>query len=617
VRAAVDTALTYTGATGTAPASVAPHITVSQGQVNLQGAPGSTKTIAETVTNAGDKPITVAPSLRRLQPVASTTQSLTLSGGTVTSTDVQAPAGDQIMVHVFNKNISTTSGHIALYDVHGSLANISLPQGNSGYSTLSVLPDPGNGSRYTLTFPAGLTGATTVRTDVYQNEPTGQVDTRLFTLAAHADKTVRVKVQIPADSGDTAAALAFTTSAAGSHDTSSVPVTLRSVLSLGSGKVNLSGTFTGGNGRSLYDEQRFVYAVDVPSGTPVLHAGFALHVPTGADADLIEGDLVAPNGQVADEANSSGFPFLLPGVELPGDYPPNFDLTSLAPAQGRWLLVLTEIGTAAGAAQDFSGSLSTASPVRVAAPALPTSASQVLLAGRPVTVPVTVTNSSASNLAIQQDARTARNETNQLTPTLAGTGTESPVQPIGGLFFAYGLPLGAKRLSVTSSAPVPTFLMLQSDPSLGTIATSDLKQAQDGNTIATATVTSDSTPLTPGTWDVSTSPLGPVTVPQDPGNTLLSGSAVMPGFDRSMTVADDDATSVGADPYLHFIDADVPWDPSVGHLLLPGETFTFNMVITPTGKPGKVVHGVLNILTDDGRTAVAAMPYACTVGRSS
>jgi hypothetical protein len=209
-----------------------------------------------------------------------------------------------------------------------------------------------------------------------------------------------------------------------------------------------------------------------------------------------------------------------------------------------------------------------------------------------VTVPVTVTNSGLNILSIQADPRTTKTSTYQLTPTNGGLGSASPVQPVGGLFFGYQVPAGAKSLTVTSSSTVPTFLSLQTDPSLGTLATSDLKPSQDGNTISTARVSSNGTSLTPGLWDVSTSLLGPLTgseLPVDP-------------------------SGIGADPYLPSIDSTVPWNPLPGRLLNVGESFTFDVTIVPAGKPGKVVQGVLNILTDDGRTVVAAMPYSYTIG---
>jgi hypothetical protein len=605
-RSAVEAAITFPTATGQVPASVGSHVTLSSAQLNLLGAPGSTKKATETVTNVGTKALTVAPSMRRFAPIGTDTQTLSPAGGVPTTVTLNPVSCDQLRVRVYNKNIVAGSGHIELFASDGTLENLSAPQGNAGYAMLTA---PCLVGSWTLQLPAALSGPTTVETDAFQNTPIGQVSPAAFTLAPGASRKVTATVTVPADGGDTAYSLEVATS---NGHTASAPVTVRTVLSLGAGNTTLAGTFTGGNGRNTFgNQQRFVYAVDVPAGAAALHTGFTLNVPAGQQPDAVQGDLVTPTGEIADQSLSGS---------LLGIFPPSqdnsvsgFDLTTLAPTKGRWLVVLTDIGASQSIGQSFTATMSMTSPATVASTALSMMTKRPLPAGQPVTVPVTVTNSGANPMVIQADPRTTKTQTYQLSPTLLGIVPVSSVQSIPTLFFSFGVPLGTKSITAISSAAIPTLVSLQS-PGNGIFVAGDMKQATAGSTVSTATVSESSPTVTPGVWGVTATTIGPFTSVQPQQTATITGSVVTAGFDRTMTVAADDTSLIGADPYLPYVDPSVPTSPYSLAQVEPGGSLTFRMTITPTGKPGTVVHGVLNIVTDSGATGIAALPYTYTVG---
>ena len=59
-RAAVEAALTAPGSTGAAPVGVGSNVLLSTNQLDLSGAPGSTRSATVGITDVGTKPLTVA-----------------------------------------------------------------------------------------------------------------------------------------------------------------------------------------------------------------------------------------------------------------------------------------------------------------------------------------------------------------------------------------------------------------------------------------------------------------------------------------------------------------------------------------------------------------------------
>ena len=122
---------------------------------------------------------------------------------------------------------------------------------------------------------------------------------------ADASRTFTLTVSTPAQPGDQAGSIILRSSARqpAFAAVTSVPVTLRSLLPAPAPSTTVTGTLTGGNGRTPSTGQTAYYQVDVPAGLSALN----VQATTPSASNTLLAELVDPSGQaVSGATNASG-----------------------------------------------------------------------------------------------------------------------------------------------------------------------------------------------------------------------------------------------------------------------------------------------------------------------
>jgi hypothetical protein len=367
------------------------------------------------------------------------------------------------------------------------------------------------------------------------------------------------------------------------------------------------GTITGGNARAFSPAQTLSFAFDVPNGKKDLDVSVVLAKDPG---DFLETVLIDPNGETPSISSNAVIDGKGGGTQRLGA-----QNTVANPLPGRWRYVVSVQNPVTGQElrQDFRGVV-TFDRVQVrAAPALPTSPSVTLPAGTPVTVNVTIKNTGVAPLPIQADARLSGLTALQLVPQVTDASVKLPIT-VDDLtdLPAFLVPPGTKSASLTATSTTPVQVEFQS-PGAGIDLFGDLRQAQAGSLVSTATDAVRSGSVTQGYWVTYVQQIGPFSNAGAPsGTSLLTATAVTQPFDSAVT------STVG-DPYLPAVDATA--DGGAPVVIAPGATATIAVTITPTGAKGTVVSGILDLVTTPYGTrafnttgdVVASLPYTYTV----
>jgi subtilisin family serine protease len=629
-RAAVEAALSWAGAKGV-PAGTSPNLSLSTDQLTLQGTPGTTVSGSVTVTDNGAAPLTVVPSTRRYESIGSTQQQTTFTGAepTVPYPTNAAPWGYQKLTFavppgtaVLNTAIRWTSGagpaaagpvvRMSLFAPDGTYAANTRPQGGTAPANYGdvLVRQPAAGTWTAVLYTphtGGYTGDVTLLADPQRALPVGSGAGGAFTLQPGASRKVSVSLPVPPTGGDAVDTLAFGTSAGRSV---AVPVVVRAVVPTTGGTGAFAGTITGGNARSYSPAQTFSYAFDVPSGKHDLDVAVTLAKDPG---DLLEGVLVDPAGETPSISSN-----VLPDGSATGA---SMENTVANPLPGRWRYVVVVQNPVTGKefAQDFAGSVGF-DKVRVSTSA--GAAQSVALAaqapgaatGRQFTV--TVTNPGPAPIAVQADPRTTDLQKLQLAP-FVGQSTIPLPQSVDDLAAipSYLVPPGTRQLAVSAASTVPAQVELTS-PGGGIDLFGDLRSAQGGSTVSTATVR-EKAPGTVGQgfWGTYVQEIGPFGNAGAPaGQSTLVATATTPGFDRSVT------TSTG-DPFLAAVDG--PAAPAGTPVVVPaGGSATIQVTITPPAGARGTVSGLLNLVTTPIATplfattgdVLATVPYSYQAG---
>ena len=103
----------------------------------------------------------------------------------------------------------------------------------------------------------------------------------------------RVRLTLPVQPSDVSARLVLGTGGGGDG---SIPITLRSLVPLGSSGGSFNGALTGGNGRMAFGAQTFTFQFDVPGGQSALNLALRLR-DAGYNST---GLLVDPGGEPLD-----------------------------------------------------------------------------------------------------------------------------------------------------------------------------------------------------------------------------------------------------------------------------------------------------------------------------
>ena len=481
---------------------------------------------------------------------------------------------------------------LALIGPNGEYEVHSLPQGVGNHGQVDVrYPAPGT---WTAVFFASASAAGFHGNVAYEFTSTkykdfGDVSPRTQTIAPGQTVTFHVKARLPDDAGDLSAAVELDTPL---HTRTSIPLTLRTLLSTHNDGGAFSGSVVGGNGRSVQGAQTQAYFLDVPKGKKDL--GIDLTLKTDPNQQVFAA-LMGPDHQVMSLSTNQTID------ESTGDVVSVKSLQGYvrAPAPGRWTLFLNVNGPVSGTALKipFTGHLRY-DLVDVHASGVPQHAS--VAAGKPITVRVSVKNTGAAPTMYFADPRLT---TLADYPLVALPGTSPtldlpfPSTAIGPIWL---VPTESTIFTVEQSSTIPADFDLAALNS----GVPEAYGASQGLT-AISTVTADR--VTQGPWSADPTPLGPTNGP-------VTGSATLNAQVRTQAF-DGAASSTTGDLWFAATQASPPaFAPLV---LQPGQSGTITVTITPTGAKGSKVSGVLYVNTfsdfllsgDD----IAAIPYSYTI----
>jgi hypothetical protein len=581
-------------------------------QLNAVAQPGTSERFTETLTNDGAKAVTVGLSTRTLSPyatVAARSLTLTQAGQYAATVSFTVPKGQArlsvsvALAGVVNLSLISPSGKFAAYN---------LPQGVGNYGNAQVAdPQPGTWRALVASTETAVNPVTGVGLPVPAKfgastttwQPFGSLSAKSLTLAAGASGAVTLTAATPAQAGDEAGSIILRSSAASPAfaAVTSVPVTLRSLIPAPDPAATVTGTVTGGNGRSPLTGQTAYYQVRIPAGLKALNVSAA----TGDPANTLFAELVDPSGDVVSAASNGLAETTLSGT-LGSKPEPGAQLHARNTAAGLWTVIVDFYNTVSGTAvsQAFTVTLDD-TPVTATASGLPDSAATTLAAGKPVIAMVTVTDNGTTPEAYFIDARRSEQATINLvtsTPRLT-LPNNMGVEP------SFLVPSHTTALHVAVSSPDPVYFDFSwsfGDPDLGS------------TTGKTATGTYSAAEVPDGYWGITPSLLGPFGANQ-PENVV--GTASM----TATTAAFDPAvTAPTGDLWLGSTNADATFAP---YVVQPGQSVTIPVTITPAGKAGTVMSGTLYVadsslfsIAEIGEQGglplgsdVAAFPYRYTI----
>ena len=154
----------------------------------------------------------------------------------------------------------------------------------------------------------------------------------------------------------------------------------------------------------------------------------------------------------------------------------------------------------------------------------------------------------------------------------------------------YLVPPGTSQLTVAATSSTPAQLEL-AGPTYEPDVFGDLSAAQAGDLASVARVTEAGGrhQVARGFWSTFVQQIGPFTDAGAPaGTSTLTATAVTQPLDPSVT-------SAAGDPYAPGFTDQAPTGTPV--VVNPGQTGSVKVTVTPSGKSGTVVHGVLYLVT--------------------
>ena len=601
------------------PRRVGRTLLLSANQLNAVDAPGTLESWDVTVTNTGAHNQIVNLSGRTFgRPENVQTGSVTLNdaasphfvswGGTEENYAVinfRVPRGaDRLDASIAypQTNPAGATVHLMLVDPEGRLAAYTLPQGIGNFGSVDVRsPVPGTWtgiiSGATMAAANGVNGTIPWQVETERFVPFGSVEPRFLELAPGQSRTVRVFATTPSSPGDAAGSIVLS-SDFGFGETTSIPVTLRSLVDVDRRGGTFSGVLTGGNGRAPGEGQEQFYQFNVPYGVRSITANVSL---TNDPADPVGAYLISPDGDVLGYGQNLDSFTGAPGLPLTA--------YTLNPVSGTWTLIVDFAGPVVGneISQPFTGNIRF-NHVRASAAGLPNSAGVQLAAGTPVTIPVTITNNGAAPEYFFIDARLSSMTTLTLATQLGTSGT-SLTLPLVVSSPIWLVPTQTLSVSVSQTASLPA--MFDFSPFAGDPDVASSSSALCGTT-ESASYTPAGGSVTAGLWSATPSECGPYAAPAPAGTASLSMTTQSKAFDSTVTSDSNDVWLAATNPAATFSPIYIG----------PGQTGTINVTITPAGASGTVVQGTLYV--DDfvggvppyGQIAgdeLAAFPYTYTI----
>jgi hypothetical protein len=304
----------------------------------------------------------------------------------------------------------------------------------------------------------------------------------------------------------------------------------------------------------------------------------------------VAGFLVDPHGQPLDVQST-----VTEGVAGPA-----MQFFRRAPAPGRWSVIVFLNAPIDGARleEPFTGRIDFA-PFRVEAAGLPSSATTVLPAGRPVTATFSFVNTGSARKDFFADARLNQRTALRL---LGGdvTGVGLPMAITAQPHFL--VPTGTDQLVVAAHGTVPVVM----DVTALNGSPDRLGMSLPGNY---AVAQASAPELAPGFWFAIPEAIGPFP-PEGVGAATVDLGALAESF-----AFDPAVVANSGDAWRQSVDATAPYTPL---RLDPGQSGTITLTITPSGPRGTVVRGfvaldTLNLTTLSGDEPTT-IPYEYRIG---
>ena len=610
----------------------------STGQLNATGAAGTTESWPVTITNTGAHPQFVRLHGRTFGP------SKNVQTGSVTLNDATSPqfvnyGGIENNYGVFHFTVPPGQDRLAasiaypasaadypndlnarvrliLIDPRGRFAAHSLPQGVGNFGSVDVrYPVAGTWTGVIfgdVAADGGTNGTVPWQVSTQQFAPFGSVSPSAVFLAPGQSKTVTVRATTPASPGDADGSIVlssggffgsghskrFRGSGGPQGGDTSIPVTLRSLVDVASGGA-FSGVLTGGNGRANGEGQQQYYQFSVPARVTDITANVSL---ANDAADPVGAYLVSPDGDTLGFGQNT----------LNGTSTLPLTAYTLHPVPGTWTLIVDFAEPVVGdeLSEPYTGDIKF-NDVSVSAPGIPHSARTKLAAGKPVTIPVKVTNNGAQAADFFIDPRLASTTTMTLAPQFGSSGTGIPLTSGAGVFWLVPAQTSSVRVNASGSVPVQfDFSPYPGDPD---ISSSPASSPSLCSTTASGSYTPSGGTVTAGVWSATPSECGPYPPGGAPaGEASVAMTARTRAFDPSVSSATGDLWPAAVNPAVTFSPVTIA----------PGASATIDVTITPDGSAGTKISGDLFIddylsgippYGDISGDELAAIPYSYTI----
>lgn len=561
-----------------------------QGQMDIQGLPGSSQAGTFTITNTGSGAQTVHLSARTLGPVTNVQQ------GTVTLSNAHSghftdfagfknnygeyhftvPSGENRLnaTMAFPAKINTSQATypltMILIDPKGRFAANSLPQGYDRSANLDVT-NPAAGKWTAVIYGPvggkpldGTTGTVHVTVSAQQLVSFGSLSTASVTLAKGATSApVTFTAPAPAAPGDLAGSVVVN----GGAGAATIPVLLRSYVDVsGAGGGNFSGSLAGGNGRGA--GQFAYYQFTVPGGSPDITASVRL---ANDPQNLVDAYLVDPSGQIDGYGSNyypsnsaSGFSDQL-----------HASASAVNAIAGTWTFVVEFVDPTGGdeTSDSFTGNIS------LAAGAGATGTPSGTLTGVSQ-FSVNVTNNTNATEDIFLDPRLTGAQTTYTLSSLSSNTVRVPLLA-SGTAPEWLVPSESSSLTVSAKASSTQPFTFDLSPSLGDPDVASVTPGSvTGTTKPSVTITAGGAqgPLTPGVWAAPPAPSANGGFYKADGtheNATFSAKVQAQPFDPTISSSTGDLWQGSID--LAVLQTFTP-------VIIPaGKTATITVTVTPNG----------------------------------